>query len=140
MKVIISETGTHRELSIIDRKTGCDWISDLVGNTGSIQSQGLAATQDKYITVDDNGIWHMDQGDYDWWDKYITDYQATEESKDSLRISLAHAGITQVDGREVDEIIFERTSEAAGNGDMEDEAGNVYAALREIAQEAGIKW
>ena len=36
MEFIINETGELKELTIIDSKTGVDWSSDLIGNSGAV--------------------------------------------------------------------------------------------------------
>ena len=74
MKLKIDETGEIRELSIIDSKTGCDWVADLVGNAGCFVN-GMLKTD----PVDDQ-VWVISSSDYDWWADYISQYEADEDA------------------------------------------------------------
>ena len=51
--VIIEESKKQEELEIIDPKTGLSWLSDLLGDYG--------------VHPDEEGVYRMSQGDFDWW-------------------------------------------------------------------------
>lgn len=76
-RVRIKETGEEKELSIIDRNSGVDWVSDLIGNAG--------ATIDGQFTWDnDEEVYHADRETYDWWARYIEDTEKTEDEIEAL--------------------------------------------------------
>lgn len=77
MKFIINETGNLEKLTIIDAKTGMDWSSDLIGNSGAVGD---------YIHYDDAaGAYRIGQEDFDWWAEYISMYERYQEALDALR-------------------------------------------------------
>ena len=64
MKFIINETGNLEKLTIIDAKTGMDWSSDLIGNSGAVGD---------YIHYDDaDGAYRIGHEVFVWWAEYIT--------------------------------------------------------------------
>lgn len=72
MDVKINETGKIESLSIIDRKSGVNWVADLIGNAG-------AFNDDQFGWGEENQIRTCDQETYDWWANYIA---ATERADD----------------------------------------------------------
>ena len=77
MKFIINETGNLEKLTIIDAKTGMDWSSDLIGNSGAVGD---------YIHYDDAaGAYSIGQEDFDWWAEYISMYERYQEKLDALK-------------------------------------------------------
>ena len=68
MEIKIKETGAEVELSIIDPKSGVDWISDLLGdhNVSPDADQGIG------------DLLEMSQEDYDWWFDLTTRYQRAD--------------------------------------------------------------
>ena len=70
MKLFIKETSAIETLSIIDPRTGCDYIFDFVGNTGAFDHE--------FETTDENADFAISQADYDWWTKVVADNQALE--------------------------------------------------------------
>ena len=72
MKIIIKETSEIRDLSIIDPKTGCDFIADFIGNMG--------AFTDGQFDYDDNfDVYICDKDTFDWWDTVVTENQNLED-------------------------------------------------------------
>ena len=71
MKLYIKETGKIETLSIIDPKTGCDYIFDFVGNTGAFDREFEK-------TDNENVDFAISQADYDWWAKVVADNQALD--------------------------------------------------------------
>lgn len=73
----IKETGETKTLSLIDPKTGHDYIADFMGNADGLV--GLARAEDDYI---------INQCDYDWWLDVVEATQKADnlefEYKDSL--------------------------------------------------------
>lgn len=69
MKLYIKETGAIETLSIIDPKTGSDYIADFIGNTGAF---------DREFSKTDKADFAISQEDYKWWAKVVADNQALE--------------------------------------------------------------
>lgn len=74
MNIKIIETGARATLSIIDPKTGTDFIQDLMGNHGSLPDYR-----------DDIDAYEMSQGDYDWWLDLTTRYERQDYRMHELR-------------------------------------------------------
>jgi len=77
MKIRILETGEIEELSLIDPKSGVDWIRDLMGNHDAVPL--IDEKTDEYC---------MDQENFDWWDNLITSYQVADNRYHGLKQSL----------------------------------------------------
>ena len=69
MKLYIKETGAIETLSIIDPKTGCNYIYEFVGNTGAF---------DREFGKTNKADFAISQADYDWWAKVVADNQTLE--------------------------------------------------------------
>ena len=67
MKIIIKETQELKELKFIDRKSGCEYTNDLVGNH---QELNYNEEIDRY---------EFTQDDFDFWEKYLSDHEKIEE-------------------------------------------------------------
>lgn len=79
MRIIISETGEEKYLSLIDPKNGCDWVCDFIGNAG-----GLGCTGDNTYTLfvpDGDGAYITDAGNFDWWENVVSEMQEFENKK-----------------------------------------------------------
>jgi N-methylhydantoinase B/oxoprolinase/acetone carboxylase alpha subunit len=74
MQVRINETSKIEELVIIERKSGVNWVSDMIGNVGAFNDGQFGYDSDAEIRT-------CDQETYDWWSAYIS---ATEEADDRL--------------------------------------------------------
>ena len=73
MEITIFETGEKQELSIIDSKSGVDWINDLMGNHNELPNYN-----------DDDDIYQMTQESYNWWATLTKDLQAAEDRCDDV--------------------------------------------------------
>lgn len=73
MEITIKETGETEELELIDPKTGCSWIMDLLGNHNADMDHD-----------EDNDIYTMDQKEFDWWDSLIDRYQAADDKSHEM--------------------------------------------------------
>ena len=73
MQVLNSTTGQVEELSITDRKSGCEWTADLVGNSGVVKWD------------DDRDIREMNAEDIAWWQNIIDGLNKIEDLKDECR-------------------------------------------------------
>lgn len=71
MKLYIKETGAIETLSIIDPKTGINYIADFIGNTGAFD-------RGREFEKTDKADFAISQNDYDWWAKVVADNQAIE--------------------------------------------------------------
>ena len=80
MEITIIETGEREKLSIIDRKSGCDWTNDLLGNHNALPDYN-----------DDDGTYHMSQDSYDWWDDLIDKYQLADDRYNAILQNLESA-------------------------------------------------
>ena len=73
MEIKIIETGKMVNLNIIDPRSGCNWINDLMGNHGELPPYD-----------EDNNYYIMSQDDYNWWHDLTTAYQKADYRYDSL--------------------------------------------------------
>lgn len=111
MKIIIKETSATETLSIIDPKSGVDYISDFISNTGALIDGQFEWDEDRDAYV-------CDQDTFDWWSVVVTTNQALND-----RI---HDLVQEHGSEKVYEVIH-----AAGSVDLEDHAANVNQALDE---------
>lgn len=111
MKIIIKETYEVKTLSIIDPKTGVDYIEDLIGNTGALTNGQF--TWDEYFDA-----YFCDQDTYDWWSNLVAEQQLLKERIHNLV-------------REHGEEAVYEAIDKAGCVDLEDYAANVNRALDE---------
>lgn len=109
MKILVN--GEERNLSIIDRKSGCDWILDLLGNYNA-------------LVQDENENYVMDEDDYNWWSEYI----AGVEKYEDLAEEMIEDGF---DSEEIWNVI----NEAIGGIDLEDQPARALEALEELKGE-----
>jgi len=70
VSIKITETGKIETLSLIDPKSGCDWISDMLGNHDALVFNDDGTGDASYI---------MTQSDYDWWSDLVERYQAADD-------------------------------------------------------------
>jgi hypothetical protein len=110
MNIIISGiTPANKTLSIIDPKTGIDYIQDFIGNTGAL-------IDGQFNYDDDQDVYICDQNTFDWWCKVASDNQILENRIYEL---------TKEHGSEaVYAVIYD-----AGTNDLEDHAAYVNQAL-----------
>ena len=110
MKIIIKETSAIQTLSIIDPKSGVDYIADFIGNTGALIDGQFRWDEERDAYV-------CDQATFEWWDAVVTANQALANRLHAL--ALEHGS------EAVDEVIY-----AAGSSvDLADHAPNLQQAL-----------
>lgn len=73
MEIKIIETGEEVELSITDPKSGCDWISDLMGNHDELPE--IEEDEEGY----DTGFRLMSQESFDWWKTLTVSLEKAED-------------------------------------------------------------
>jgi hypothetical protein len=112
MKIIIKETSAVETLSIIDPKSGVNYISDFIGNTGALNDGH------QFEWDEDREAYVCDQETFDWWDTVVT----ANQSLDDRIIEL----VKEHGSEAVYEVIH-----AAGSVDLENHAANVNHALDE---------
>ena len=78
MEIKIEETGEEVELTIIDPRSGVDWISDLLGNHNVVMQEGGGI----------GALLEMSQEDYDWWSDLTERYQIADFRYYDLRKTL----------------------------------------------------
>jgi hypothetical protein len=110
MNIIIKETAATETLSIIDPKTGVDYIIDFIGNTGALRNE--------FDRDEERDVFICDQETFNWWYTVVTEHQALEN-----RI---HELINEHGSEAVYDVVH-----AAGSVDLEDHTGNVNQALDE---------
>ena len=115
--VIINNTSEIETLSIIDRSSGVNWIADLLGDAG--------------IHADEDGNYHMDREDFDWWAEYINGYTATEHDV---------AEMAEMTGEDFYKIRQRVMDYAGESNDMEYERPRAIQMLEEIAEEYGVEY
>lgn len=111
MKIIIRETSAVETLSIIDPKSGVDYIADYIGNTGAL-------IDGQFEWDEDHDAYVCDQEVFDWWSAVVTANQVLDD-----RI---HDLVQDYGSEKVCDVIH-----AAGSVDIEDHAANVNQALDE---------
>ncbi|SMB89282.1 hypothetical protein SAMN05660772_02863 [Pasteurella testudinis DSM 23072] len=82
MEIIIRQTNKKESLTIIDPKTGCNYISDFIGNTGALNDG-------QFTYDDDKNAWICDQDTFDWWEYVVAENQALNYRIDALKMSTA---------------------------------------------------
>lgn len=125
MNVKIIETGKTETLSITDRN-GIDWTNDLIGNAGAIAFRGTEGTdQDgKFAWSEEDNAYLASQDTFDWWNKYISDYEATESEIQAL-----------ADKLDVDTWTIRERIQQYQDGDYEMHRGHAITAMQEIEEE-----
>lgn len=111
MEFYITNTGEKKDLHISDRKSGLDWTSDLIGNSGDLNYN---REEERY---------EMTSEDYDWWSNTIEGLNKiddlTEEAKDLLSVE---------DFQDLQEKLYQN---ADGN-DHEKHIASLTAILNEV--------
>lgn len=111
MKIIINETKKVEYLSLIDPKTGVDFIADFIGNTGAL-------IDGQFYKECDSDFYVCDEPTFDWWCKVVSDNQALLYRIYDLK-------------KERDSEAVEAVIRTANDGDLEDHAASVNNALDE---------
>ncbi len=140
MQIVIRETGEERELSITDAESGQDWVSDLIGNAGMLGDECNGFVRETDEDGDDTDRWICDLDTYEWWEKYINNYQATEEDIESLAEEMEEADVeVQEDPQRgiysALDYVKDRVEEAMTGVDMEDERNAAIGAMDAIREE-----
>ena len=127
MQVVIRETGEVKTLSIICRKTGCEWVLDLIGNHGAFDQFEKEVDEDGEGT----GRWVAGAVTIQWWQSYISNLEAIEDAIESLHDELAEVF-------EFGEIqaILQRVRDAIGDSnDVESELSVAKNEIRDIRKQ-----
>jgi hypothetical protein len=77
MLVRITDTGATESLSIIDPRSGCDYVIDYIGNAGAFEDGQFSRSNE-----DDE--MECDQDTFDWWQNQIARQQAVDNRIDEL--------------------------------------------------------
>jgi hypothetical protein len=114
MKIYNTTTAKEVSMTIIDRKTGCEWTNDLIGNAGALNYNS------------DREMAEMSQEDYEWWSNTIEGLEKiedlTEEAKELL---------SSEDFEELQETLMNE-----GNAsDYEQHIATLTAILNEVIEE-----
>lgn len=107
MKVIIQESGESKTLSIIDARTGVDYIADFVAD-------GLS----DFLVDEESGEYSCDTATFSWWEKVCADHAALDARIQAL---ISEHGQYEVQG----------VVDGAGSVDLEYQAATVNQALDE---------
>ena len=109
MQIIIDDTSEIETLSIIDPKTGVDYIADFIGNTGALSDGQFCWDQDRNVYI-------CDQDTFNWWSTVVTANQALDYRINDLEQEHGSDAVYQV-------------IQAVGSVDFVDHAANVDQAL-----------
>jgi hypothetical protein len=90
------------ELSIIDPKTGVDWIEDLLGNHD--------------IGADEEGFYAMEEEEYEWWVHHVERHQEAEYALHEVSSEMSEQELVEI-------------REIAGGVDLEDYPDTVFWAI-----------
>lgn len=82
MQIIIKETGELKNLSLIDRKTGLDYLIDVIGDSGELWDSTWRVGSFRYDEERDAYICSRDV--YEWWRDWVEDYDAMEDRIEAL--------------------------------------------------------
>ena len=89
MKIVITETSAAETLSIIDPKSGVNYIADFIGNTGALN--------DGQFTWDDKrDAYACTQDTFDWWKSVVTANQALDDRINALVQEHGHDAVYEV--------------------------------------------
>lgn len=80
MEVKIRESGEIETLQWINKKTGENFIDDVIGSVGGFGSEDWQFERDR-----DAGIYHASQETFDWWEKVASDNMDVEEWMEELK-------------------------------------------------------
>lgn len=110
MKIYNTTTGEVTDLTIIDRKTGCEWTNDLLGNSGDLH-------YNSHIEMAE-----LSQDDIDWWQNTIDGLDHIEDLTEEAKGLLSNE-----DFEDLKEKLYE-------NGDGNDYERHIYV-LTHILEE-----
>ncbi len=110
MKIYNTTTGEVTDLTIIDRKTGCEWTNDLLGNTGSLHYNP------------EREMAELDQASIEWWQEIIAGLKHIDDLTDEAKYLLS-----EDDFDDLKERLYE-------NGDGNDYERHIYV-LTHILEE-----
>jgi len=114
MKIYNTTTGKEVSLTIIDRKTGCEWTNDLIGNAGDLHYNS------------DREMAEMNQDTYEWWNITIEGLEKIEDLVEEAKELLS--------SEEFEEL--ERKLSDAGNAyDYEQHIATLTAILKKVIEE-----
>ncbi len=71
LNVLIKETNEVKTLSIIDPKTGIDYIGDFIGNTGAFGREFEKIEHDE-------AEYQTSEGDFEWWENVVETAQEAD--------------------------------------------------------------
>ncbi|OKP97837.1 hypothetical protein A3849_13760 [Paenibacillus sp. P46E] len=111
MRVQITETNEIKELTLIDPKTGVDYVQDFIGNYDAL-------ADGQFTWNEGAGAFLAEQDTFSWWSQVIEDQKALDERIAELKES--H------DSEDVDAVV-----NAAADVDLENLAASVNKALDE---------
>jgi len=120
MKIIIKETNETKMLSIIDPKTGLDWISDFVGNTG-------ATSDGQFEWNDDLDAYVCDKYTYEWWEKLTTSAQKAGNRLYEIRIASGDNAANEI------------IEDASVYNDLDDFYNQINNVIDAIEEKAGLE-
>lgn len=108
MNILIEKTQKIETLSLIDPKTGIDYIADFIGQ--------YIDTMDEFCWDDENNAYICTKESFLWWSKVVADNQALEYRIHYLK---------EKHGYEAVETVINN----AGSVDLDDQANNLNDAL-----------
>lgn len=114
MKIYNTTTGEEVSLTIIDRKTGCEWTNDLIGNAGALNYNSA------------HEMAEMSQEDFEWWSNTIEGLEKIEDLIADAKELLSTEDFEELENKLADE----------GNAnDYEQHVGRLTTILDEVIKE-----
>lgn len=118
MNVKINNTNIIVSLTATDPDTGIEWTQDMIGNTG-------AMNDGQFVWSEEDNAYLADQETYDWWDRYITQYNRTCDEVQELA---SEFGIDE-------SIIYDRIADMTNHHDYETHRRSALLAMHDIRAE-----
>lgn len=116
MNVQIKESGDIKKLSIVDSKSGVDYINDFIGNTGAL-------TDGQFNYNDDLDLYEATQENFDWWEKVSKEYEKADFAKKQFLDSIENDEKREIAERKIND---------SCNCDLENMAGYIMQAINEL--------
>lgn len=89
MDITIKETGESKTLSIIDPRTGVNWVQDFIGNTGALNDG-------QFRYDDETGSYECTQETYDWWVKVADEHETLSSRIEELAADYGREAVETV--------------------------------------------
>lgn len=114
MKIYNTTTEKEVSLTIIDRKTGCEWTNDLIGNAGALNYNS------------DREMAEMSQEDFEWWSNTIEGLEKIEDLTEEAKELISSEDFEELE---------EKLRNEGNASDYEQHIATLTAILNEVIEE-----